>query len=36
MEFYKVVLIIVPLWGIAFTLKEILVELKKNRNGSDY
>ena len=29
MEFYKVVFIIVPLWGIAFTLKEILNELKK-------
>jgi hypothetical protein len=28
MEFYKVVMIIVPLWGIAFTLKEILEQLK--------
>jgi hypothetical protein len=29
MEFYKVVLIMIPLWGMAFTLKEILEQLKK-------
>jgi hypothetical protein len=28
MEFYKVVLIVAPLWSIAFTLKEILNNIK--------
>jgi hypothetical protein len=29
MEFYKVLIIIAPLWSIAFSLREILQELKK-------